>query len=233
MIDTPVGPRDVEALQIGDLVTTLNHGPQPVRWIHSGDQPLEEAGVESKPVLIVAGARGRCLPLHDLIVSPQHRILVGGHQQLQGRFKTEVFAPEKALTKLQGIRHRNCKAKITWFHFACDRHEVVTANGCLSGSLLLGPIVVNGLIASERHVVLDLFGPAKTPNVALNGPPALECLKVATVRRQLARSSKKGGKLVANEIRKWDIDVAMERYDTELLFESYPKRQVGMNRVSA
>ncbi len=34
-IDTPRGPRIVEALRMGDLVDTLDHGPRPVRWVFS------------------------------------------------------------------------------------------------------------------------------------------------------------------------------------------------------
>lgn len=232
LIDTPDGPRPVETLQVGDLVTTLDHGPQPVRWIRSGDQPLEAAETDAKPVLIAAGALGGKLPAQDLIVSPQHRILVGGHRQLQGRFKAEAFAPAKSLTKLKGIRHMKGKQHITWVHFACDRHEVVTANGCLSESLLLGPMVVNGLTAAERQAVTDIFGPAATPDAALNGPPARECFTVGAVRRQLANSLEEKGQGAANEIRKWDADAAMERYEAERLREEIPKSLINIKYVA-
>ena len=220
MIDTAQGPRAVETLQVGDLVMTLDHGPQPIRWVRSGEVPLEDAEVDAKPVLIAAGALGGKLPAHDLIVSPQHRILVGGHRQLQGQFATEAFAPAKSLTTLRGIRHMKGKTKITWVHFACERHEVVTANGCLSESLLLGTMVVTGMTAAERQSVSDIFGPAPTPEAALNGPPARECLTVGTVRRQLAKCSESQMKLEAKEIRKWDVDFAMEQFEAELMQEA-------------
>ncbi len=232
LIDTPDGPRAVETLQVGDLVTTLDHGPQPIRWVRSGDQPLKAAEVGAKPVLIAAGALGGKLPTQDLIVSPQHRVLVGGHRQLQGWFETEAFAPAKSLTKLKGIQHMKGKTKITWVHFACDRHEVVTANGCLSESLLLGPMVVNGLTAAERQAVIDIFGPAPTPDAPLNGPPALECLKVGAARRRLAKSLEKNGHHVAMEIKKWDVDAALERYEAERLREANPKSHVSTERVA-
>ena len=232
LIDTPDGPRAVETLQPGDLVMTLDHGPQPIRWTRSGDQPLEDAEVDDKPVQIKAGALGRNLPAHGLIVSPQHRILVGGHRQLQSLFKSEAFAPAKSLTSLRGIRHMKGKTKITWIHFACERHEVVTANGCLSESLLLGPMVVNGLTAAERQTVIDIFGIAPTPDAALNGPPARECLAVGAVRRQLAKKSEAQEKLVAKEIKKWDVDAAMERYEAERMREAKAMDQVSMKRVA-
>ncbi len=208
LIDTPDGPRAVETLRPGDLVMTLDHGPQAIRWIHSGDHPLEGAEDDAKPVLIKAGALGRNLPAQDLIVSQQHRILVGRAGHLQQVFADEAFAPAKALTAAPGIRHMKGKAQITWIHFACDRHEVVTANGWLSESLLLGAMVVNGLHAAERKALTEIFGPAPTPDVTWNGPPARLCLRVAEVRRKLARHLKEKGRLLAKDIRKWDRDLA-------------------------
>jgi len=160
MIDTPDGPRAVETLRPGDPVSTADHGPQPIRWVRSGDHPLEEVGVEGKPVLIQAGALGAGRPAQDLIVSPQHRIVVGDGGQLMQFFDTVAFAPAKALTGLPGIRHMKGETKITYVHFACDLHEVVTANGCLSESLLLGPEVLKGLTLSERRNVARIFKPA-------------------------------------------------------------------------
>lgn len=220
MINTPDGPRAVEMLKPGDLVTTLDHGFQPIRWAHWGDHPLEEHDVDGKPVQIKAGALGCNLPANDLIVSPQHRILVGGEGQLQQVFASEAFAPAKCLTAVPGIRHMKGKTRITWIHFACERHEVVTANGCLSESLLLGPMVVNRLARTEQATLTDIFGPAPTPDAALNGPPARKCLTVGTVKRQIATHLKEKGALLAEGIQKWDRDLAMEKYEAERLREA-------------
>jgi hypothetical protein len=219
MIDTPDGPRMVETLQPGDLVMTLDHGPQVIRWTRSGDHPLEDAEVDAKPVQIKAGALGRNLPAQDMIVSPQHRILVGGAGQFQQVFASEAFAPAKCLTAVPGIRHMKGKTRITWFHFACERHEVVTANGCLSESLLLGPMVVTRLARAEQATLTDIFGPAPTPDAALNGPPARKCLTVGAVKRQIAEHLKEKGALLAEGIEKWDRDLAMEKYEAERLRE--------------
>ncbi len=85
-IETPDGPRAVETLQVGDQVVTRDNDLQRVRWTRSGDYPLEKAEREAKPVLIKAGALGDCLPGQDLIVTPQHRILVVGGGHLQSVF---------------------------------------------------------------------------------------------------------------------------------------------------
>jgi len=217
LINTPSGRTVVELLKPDDLVWTLDNGPVPVRWTRSEARRLDSIEADQKPILISAGALGSGIPTQDLIVSPQHRILVGGHQQLHGLFETEAFAPVKSLTSLPGIRYMNGKKAIRWIHFACERHEVVFANGCLSESLLLGPMVVNGMTAHERQAVSEIFGMAPTTDSELNGPSARECLSVGAIRRQIAKCLEANKKLVEKEIRKWDLDLAMEQYESELM----------------
>jgi hypothetical protein len=232
LVETPNGPTAVELLRPDDLVWTLDHGPVPIRWTRSEVQPLDSVEADQKPILIAAGSLESGLPPQDLIVSPQHRILVGGHRQLQGLFQTEAFAPAKSLTSLPGIRHMKGKIAIKWIHFACDRHEVVLANGCLSESLLLGPMVVDGMTARERQAVIEIFGMAPTIDLGLNGPPARDCLSVGAVRRQLAKCLEVKGQLVANEIRKWDVDLAMEQYESELIREAKATEEARMERAA-
>lgn len=102
LIDTPDGPRAVEDLQPGDLVDTLDLGPMPIRWLRRGDQPLQSAARDDRPVMISAGAFGPDCPARDLIVSPQHRILVGGHGQHEALFGREVFAPRQGADRPVG-----------------------------------------------------------------------------------------------------------------------------------
>ncbi len=217
LITTSKGEIPAGALRPGDLVMTLDHGLQPIRWIHSDNCPLEEVGVDAKPVLIAAGALGNGRPHQDLIVSPQHRLLVGGGGQLDGWFKTESFAPAKSLTGLHGIRHMKGKNTITWIHFACDRHEVVTANGCLSESLLLGPMVLNALKRNERSELADIYGAAPTLHAALNGPAARKYLKAGEVRHHLAQCKKNVRRRTSKAISKWDLDHAMAQFEADEL----------------
>lgn len=213
LIETPEGPRAVEHLSPGDQVMTLDHGPQPIRWTRSSEHALEQAAVDAKPVLIKAGALGRNLPAQELIVSPHHRILVGAAGQLQPVFDSEAFAPAKSLTSLPGIRQMKGKKRIIWIHFACDQHEIVTANGCLSESLLLGPMVLNGLQPAERRALNGIFGPAPTPDAALNGTSARDCMTVGEARRQIEKHLSEKGHLAPTETRNWDRDLAMEKYE--------------------
>lgn len=187
LIATPMGPRAVETLGVGDLVLTADSGAQAIVWVQSGEVPLEAAEPEAKPVLISAGALGRNIPVRDMIVSPQHRILIGAAGQLSALWGAEAFAPAKALTGLPGVRHMGGKKKIIWHQFACARHEVVFANDCRSESLLLGPMVLQGLSRAMRAELYQVFGARGDRAGALNGPAARPCLKVREVREILAR----------------------------------------------
>lgn len=211
LIDTPNGPCRIEALKVGDLVNTLDRGPQAVRWIHAGDQPLERIEISARPVLISAGALGEGRPVQDLIVSPQHRILVGGKGQLQDWFASECFVPAKSLTGLPGIRHMNGKKSITWIHFACDRHEVVRANGCMSESLLIGRMMLTGQPRLVRQELTSIYLDTPRQDGTLNGPIARDCLTVGQVLRHLSRHKKTRAQWISAEIEKWDIDLQMER----------------------
>ncbi len=192
LIVTPRGLRAAEDMQMGDLVDTLDAGPLPIRWLSHAEQPLDKADHDARPVLIRTGAFGAGCPARDLVVSPQHRILAGNCGQLDGFFDEQCFVPAKALTCLPGIRMVMGKRRITWVHFALDSHEVVTAEGCLTESLLLGPMVVAGLAEPKCREVRRLFG-TDAATGALNGPPARRCLRAGQARRALADSKPRMG----------------------------------------
>ncbi len=181
VIDTPLGRRCVEDLRIGDLIWTADRCIQTIRWIWDGTHALENVEDGNCPVLIQAGALGPKRPNADLIVSPQHRILVGGDGQLDNVFGAEVFVPAKALTQLPGIRFVRGKTKMRWLHFSCDNHEVVRANGCLSESLYLGPMILRYLPQEFCRALRRVYANS-APDAALNGPLARRCLTVAEVR---------------------------------------------------
>ncbi|WP_281859662.1 Hint domain-containing protein, partial [Litoreibacter halocynthiae] len=209
LIDTVDGQKAVETLQAGDLVMTLDQGPKPVLWLRASNQPLDNAPDDGKPVLISAGALGPGCPCTDLVVSPQHRIFVGGGQ-LGELFEGEALAPAKSLTRLPGIRHMRGKRDITWVHFSCEKHEVVFSNGCLTESLLLGPMVTNGMTGTERREVSKVFGCSPSRSATLNGPPARNLMTVQDARMVI--ESRKRLRSGDQSVQEWDWDMGLE-YD--------------------
>lgn len=203
LIKTPFGARQVETLKPGDFVATVDHGFQEIRWVHTDEQAID--GENSYPILIKAGALGINLPHTDLVVSSQHRILVGEAGQLEHVFKEPALVPAKGLITLPGIRKMRGKKQVDWWHFALDCHEVVEANGAQAESLLISKMVLNALDASERMCLHSMFGLIEGYDVALNGPPARELLGAGKAKRRiklekqlrdckrLTKNDKKGG----------------------------------------
>lgn len=185
MIETVSGAIAVETIRPGDKVMSIDHGPQVVRWVHRQTCVLPTSSADTCPVLIKKNTLGPNRPSRDLIVSPQHRILVGGAGQLGSVFASEVFVPAKALTKLKGICRMNGLSRIDWVHFACDRHEVVLANGCYAESLLLGPMALAGMSPHERAQISGIFGSVGSAGGAVNGPAARPCLTVKQARNHM------------------------------------------------
>ncbi|WP_246175358.1 Hint domain-containing protein [Paracoccus limosus] len=141
LIQTPDGPRAIEDLHPGDLVLTLDHGAQPLRWIGAirvGATWLALAP-RLRPIRIRAGALGAGLPATDLVVSPQHRVLVRSAIAQRMFGATEVLVAAKQLVQIDGIDIATDLPEVEYFHLLFDRHEVVIANGAPTETLFTGP----------------------------------------------------------------------------------------------
>ncbi len=170
IVACPGGPRPVEDLRPGDPVLTRDHGVQPVLWCSSTDTRMERPDFTDRPIWIGAGKLGA---LRDLIVSPQHRLLV------PGRGRDGVLVPAKALVGTCGIRQMRGRRRIRWHHIAFARHELISVNGVWTESLLLGPMAMGGLPRPEARALRALFAPVD--DGALNGPPARPCIRPGNV----------------------------------------------------
>jgi hypothetical protein len=149
----------VEKLRIGDLVRTRDHGFQPVRWIGQRDvSPAELAArPELLPIRIAARALGTDVPMSDLYVSPQHRMLVRS-PIVERMFATrEVLVAAKHLAGLPGISARATARPVRYFHIAFDDHEIIFANGAEAESLHPGAQALRSLSRAARDELLTLF----------------------------------------------------------------------------
>jgi hypothetical protein len=150
LIETPDGPRYIDSLSEGDLVTTLDHGPQRIRWI--GGQKMPGTGVNA-PVHFAAGALGNIRPL---VVSQNHRMLVSGPMAELLFGQAEVLVAAKHLVNDTTIRIRPC-AEVSYHHFLCDAHEVVFAEGCPAESLYPGAQTLDVLAPQDRDEIVAAF----------------------------------------------------------------------------
>lgn len=159
LILTERGEVAVEALSVGDTVLTRDHGPRPIRWI--GSRVVTAAGLARspnlRPIRIRAGALGAGTPSSDLLVSPQHRVLVRS-KIAQRMFGTdEILVAAKQLLPLDGIEVAEDIGSVEYFHILFDRHEVVISNGAETESLYTGPEALRAVGRAAQEEIFTLF----------------------------------------------------------------------------
>ena len=159
LILTPTGPRPIEDLRVGDAVVTRDRGAQPILWI--GQRRMTTAELDRRPHLrpirIRAGALGPSLPETDLLVSPQHRILVRSALAERIAGEDEVLVAAKHLLASDGIEAARDCGPVDYFHILFDRHEVVFANGAETESFYPGPQALRMVDRAARAELLELF----------------------------------------------------------------------------
>ncbi|WP_312527073.1 Hint domain-containing protein [Paracoccus sp. (in: a-proteobacteria)] len=159
LIETSSGAVPVEAIAVGQHVWTKDRGLQEVRWIgrrHISTQSLA-ACPDLLPIRIQAGALGNNTPTSDLLVSPQHRILVRS-QIAQKLFATdEVLVAAKQLLQVQGIDIAKDLNEVEYFHILFENHEVVLSNGAETESLYTGPEALKLVGPAARAEIFKLF----------------------------------------------------------------------------
>ena len=136
LIDTPLGKRPVEALRPGDWVQTRDDGPQELLWV--GARRMSGARLYAlphlRPVRIRAGAFGMDRPEGDLLVSPQHRMLVRGAGPRALFNETEVLVQALDLVDGRAVRVEHGLPEVHYIHLMFARHQVLWANGVESES---------------------------------------------------------------------------------------------------
>lgn len=169
-IATAKGEVAVETLRADDRVWTLDHGFQPVLWIGRKRTSFGHGAHRHQPVLIKAGAMGHGLPLADLRLSPQHRLLVQGPEAR--RFERGALAKVKALTSLPGIVQETACTSVEYIQILLPQHGLVLANGLPAETFLPRGYGLNSLDGNARTEVLALVPALMDDPDHGYGPPA-------------------------------------------------------------
>lgn len=180
---TPKGEVPIETLKPGDLVNTLDHGPQPLLWIGTRQVSEEEltANEELRPVRIAKGAMGNT---RDLLVSRQHGMMMGPDHLVRAIHLAR---------EMPGVRIANGKRKVTYVHLFFARHEIVFAEGIPSESFYPGPEALKMMSPNERAKLLRIAPALDTPAALRDaretenkyGKPARAFAKLDAVRTVL------------------------------------------------
>lgn len=134
-IETDRGMVPVELIEIGDLVRTLDNGLQPVRWHGSLGVPALE---KLAPIRFAPNAIGNA---RELLVSPQHKILVSGWRAELYFGADEVLVAAVHLVNADTI-HRAPQRHVMYHHLMFDAHEVLLAEGIPTESFYPGDYIL-------------------------------------------------------------------------------------------
>ncbi|MBV2360821.1 tandem-95 repeat protein, partial [Thalassococcus sp. CAU 1522] len=158
LIATPQGERLVDDLREGDKVITRDNGIQEIRWVGRKDLTghVLARKPHMKPILIQKGSLGHNLPEHDMLVSPNHRMLVANDKTALYFEEREVLVAAKHLTGLPGVDEVRTLG-VSYIHFMFDQHEVVLGNGAWTESFQPGDYSLNGIGNAQRQEILELF----------------------------------------------------------------------------
>ncbi|TNF21131.1 MAG: type I secretion protein [Rhodobacteraceae bacterium] len=162
-IATPMGERLIEDLREGDRVITRDNGLQEVRWIGQSDLTGHQLAraPHLRPILIQAGSLGDNLPEQDILVSPQHRILLTSEKAQLYFEEREVLVAAKHLTHLDGVDEVGTLG-VTYIHFMFDQHEVVLSNGAWTESFQPGDVTMQGMGDRQKSEIYELFPELET-----------------------------------------------------------------------
>lgn len=130
-ISTPDGPMLVEDLREGDQVLTRDGGAQDILWIGSRRMTGARLFVmpRLRPIRFRTGALGIERPDQELLVSPQHRMLIRGHAARALFNTSEVLVAASELVNGTSITVDLNVREIRYIHLLLPAHHILWANG--------------------------------------------------------------------------------------------------------
>jgi hypothetical protein len=124
---TASGEVPVEQLVLGDLLVTVDHGSQPIKWI--GERRLDLAAHPhpdlAAPVRIRKDAFSEGVPTRDLLLSPEHCVFVDGK-----------LIPVRLLVNNMTIGQECLTRHVHYYHVEMPRHSLLLAEGLPAESYL-------------------------------------------------------------------------------------------------
>lgn len=166
---TPSGEVAVEFLKTGDFLETADVGAQPIIWIGSTKIVFNANNEKQKPTIVAAHALGNDLPKRDLVISPQHKIL------LESTNGQRVLAPAKGLTGQRGIRVMKGRTKVEYFHVLLSNHSIIFSDGLATESFYPGKTAMK-MLKTEQRKAIEAAVPSLKNDVDAYGPQIRECL---------------------------------------------------------
>ena len=180
LLETPDGLRAVEDLVAGDQIVTKDSGAEPILWV--GSRNVSGARLyampDLRPVRIRDGAFGVGRPRGELIVSPDHRMVVQGQAARALWGEDEVLVAARDLINGAGITRDMGARSVTYIHLMLASHQVLVANGMETESFHPAAARLDAIEEDQRQRLFDVM-PDLAYDPATYGPAA---------RRRLTRA---------------------------------------------
>ncbi len=179
-LETPNGLRLVEDLVAGDKIITKDSGAEPILWV--GSRNVSGARLyampDLRPVRIREGALGAGQPAGELVVSPDHRMLVQGQAARALWGEDEVLVSARDLINGRGVTRDMAAKSVTYVHLMLASHQVLVANGVETESFHPAAARLDAIEEEQRQRLFDVM-PDLAYDPGTYGP---------TVRRVLTRA---------------------------------------------
>lgn len=173
LIATDRGLCAVEGLSQGDKVVTRDNGLRRINWVGRRNFTHEEIGQEEalQPVLVNKDAFGSGNPERSMIVSPNHRFLVGVDVSPLTGGDGEALVAVRHLVDGKRVK-RASMLGVSYIHLLCHAHEVILANGTWTESFHPDDQVMGALADTQRREILGMFPEIATIGAARRFPAA-------------------------------------------------------------
>jgi len=156
---TPCGLRRIEVVRPGDLIVT-RRGLQPVQmvWKRRITREQIETFPTLAPIRLKPRAIGPMMPQRDLLVAPDHRLLIPGFR-LAGVEDSHLVLTEarKLAGSSDAIYADTTVESVTYFQLVFETHQVLTANGLPVESFLPDAAAIEALGGEQREALEERF----------------------------------------------------------------------------
>lgn len=172
-VNTPAGLRRVETLRPGEVVSTRDKGALPLIWTGRREVLFARGDNRYRPVVFQAGSLGGDRPARDLVVSPDHHMVLRGRDVAELTGNTAALLPAGALAELRGVRQMLGKRRITYVHLMLESHAVLEAEGAEAESFYPTPEALAALSDDHRSSVFGHVPALRIAPETAYGPTAL------------------------------------------------------------
>ena len=168
----------METLTRGDRVVTRDNGLKRIMWVgHKTFDYRDLSEIDTlQPILVQRDAFGEGVPARDMIVSPEHRFMVGPEVSPLMGGDDEALVAARHLVDHQRVRPASMLG-VSYIHIMMNAHEVILANGSWTESFHPEDHVIRALAPNQRQEILTMFPEIATVGAAKRFPPVRPILK--------------------------------------------------------